>query len=289
MPKDIDMLNWDYDFNGLRIPRTAEIAESGLPFMVCPGTNGWLTHGTNLPNAIGNVSQFAAAGRKWGAEGLLNTDWGDCGHRNTLGVSLHGFAHGAAHSWNGRGVDDKTFTRTFCFHVFGQRDGKLAKAVETLGSTYQQDSGHYCSLVEPLDASKDFGKSLDPVSPAQIWPQLQSGIDAANGGGLRNIISKLSNTAMWAVSTKGLGEFEKLALEEYALAARMDVLACKRALAGKKLRAGKNVPSTELKQLAKETQSVAETFRTLWLARNRPSRLRDNMKLFEMAAKECLR
>ncbi|MCD4824761.1 MAG: family 20 glycosylhydrolase [Phycisphaerae bacterium] len=288
MPKDIVMLNWDYDFNGVRIPRSAEIAESGLPFMVCPGTSGWLTHGTNLPTAIGNVSQFAAAGRKWGAEGMLNTDWGDCGHRNTLGVSLHGFAHGAAHSWNGRGVDDKTFTRTFCFHVFGQRDGKLSRAVETLGSTYKLDSGHYRTLVEALDSSKNFGSSLDPVSPINMSPHLKSGIDAANSGNLRKIISKLSNAAMWTVSKKGLDEFEKLVLEEYALAARMDVLACKRALAGKKLRAGKNVPSTELKQLAKETQRMAENFRTLWLARNKPSRLRDNMKLFKMTAKECL-
>ncbi len=136
LPRDIVLLNWEYEQNGANIARTKEIANSGLSFMVCPGTSGWLTHGTRLPNSMGNVTNFAAAGRKYHAEGLLNTDWGDQGHRNFLGVSLHSFAHGAANAWNGKAVDNARFTENFCCHAFGQKDKRMAKAIRLLGSTY---------------------------------------------------------------------------------------------------------------------------------------------------------
>jgi len=73
-----------------------------------------VSHGTRLANAVENVARFAAVGRVYGVEGLLNTDWGDGGHRNTLGVSMHGVAHGAAHAWHGRDVDDNRFTEAYC-------------------------------------------------------------------------------------------------------------------------------------------------------------------------------
>ncbi|MCF7855094.1 MAG: family 20 glycosylhydrolase, partial [Candidatus Pacebacteria bacterium] len=100
-PKDVVMLNWDYAPHGKRMPRTSEFTNAGIPVVVCPGTQSWQRHGTDLPSAIANVSNFAAIGRENGALGLLNTDWGDFGHRNPLGVSLHGYAHGAAQAWHG--------------------------------------------------------------------------------------------------------------------------------------------------------------------------------------------
>ncbi len=118
------------------VARTKEISESGIPFMVCPGTSGWLTHGSRLPNSMGNIKKFAAIGQKYNAEGLLNTDWGDNGHRNFLGVSLHSFAYGAAHSWNGKAVNHKTFTEIFCRSFFNQKTNKLSEAIKLLGNTY---------------------------------------------------------------------------------------------------------------------------------------------------------
>ena len=137
LPKDLVLLNWEYEKDGPNIARTKEIANSGIPLMVCPGTSGWLTHTSRLPNSMANVRNFATEGRKANAEGLLNTDWGDNGHRNFLGVSLHGFAHGAAHSWHGKAVDDSKFTENFCFHVFGQRTNRLAETIQLLGNTYR--------------------------------------------------------------------------------------------------------------------------------------------------------
>jgi len=280
IPPDVVMLNWDYNAGGPRIARTGEIARAGLAMAVCPGTSAWQTHGTRLANAVANVAQFAAAGRRWEAEGLINTDWGDFGHRNFLGVSLHGLAHGAAHAWHGRAVDDEKFTETFCFHVFRQRTARLAGALRTLGDSYRFCGGDnrnscalYHALVEPL--MRQGGGKL-------------ARIDQTNPAGLQQILQAMPSESHWPQASD-LARFETLALEEFAAAAAMDVLACRRALAAKDLRAGKTVPPKTLAGLAKGMRDVSKRFASLWQARNKPSRLRDNLALMREAETESRR
>ncbi|MCE5341508.1 MAG: family 20 glycosylhydrolase [Planctomycetaceae bacterium] len=264
LPKDIVMLNWEYEQAGENLYRTKEIAKAGLPFMVCPGTSSWLTHGTRLANAMGNVANFAKQGRKFGAEGLLNTDWGDNEHRNLLGVSLHSFAHGAAHSWNGKAVDEEKFTQKFCASIFGQENKKIADIIKKIGSNYltcgtnvPNRSWLYPALVEPV-------KNITP----------DSYIYKMSDKGLKKIIADSYECRYTGLP---LQNFEKITLEEIQLAARMDVLAAKRALAIK------NNKYSELRKLQKPFMGMADDFKKLWLIRNKPSRLKDNLKLFQQA------
>jgi hexosaminidase len=278
LPRDIVLLNWEYEQDGANITRTREIADSGLPLMVCPGTSGWLTHGTRLPNSMGNVTNFAAQGRKCHAEGLLNTDWGDNGHRNFLGASLHSFAHGAANAWNGKAVDNVRFTENFCYHAFGQRDSRMAEAVRLLGSTYIT-----CGKTVP-------NKSLLFMSFFEPMPKDEaiefSAIDLMGEKGLRQIAAGLSDDSIWPADVKQMGDFEQLALRELKLAARMDWLASRRALAAKRLRLGQNIKGSEIKDLRRQMHDIAADFKGLWLARNKLSRLNDNMRLFYRAEDE---
>ena len=265
LPDDITLLNWEYEAAGARIARTAEIAATGLPFMVCPGTSGWLTHGTRLGNAMANVSNFAAAGRKFGARGLLNTDWGDYGHRNFLGVSLHGIAHGGAHGWHGKGVDDATFTQVFCEHTFGEATGRLARAIGQLGAVRDRVGCRlYYALVE---RAGDEASEADRIDP----------------GAAGEAIEQLSARGLWPVAAAGLERFERLALKEMKLAGEMDLLACRRALVIRGLRAGASVRRPELRSLRRRLVSLAGRFELLWLARNRKSRLCDNVRLLKQA------
>jgi hypothetical protein len=277
LPKDIVLLNWEYEQDGANIKRTKEIANAGIDFMACPGTSSWLTHGSRMPNSMSNVKNFAEQGRKYHAEGLLNTDWGDNGHRNLLGASLHGFAHGAAHSWNGKAVNDIKFTENFCYHVFGQKDDRLARTIKMLGSTYitcgtnvPNKSWLYFALVEPI---------LDKNN------QTQSPIDLMNAKGLRKIVEQFSDESIWPKLSQSTENFENIALEELKLAAQMDCLSARRALAAKTLRAGKNVKRKELQQICRKMQNIAKNFKKLWLSRNKISRLRDNLRLFQQASK----
>lgn len=281
LPGDIVLLNWEYEQDGANISRTREIAEAGMAFMVCPGTSGWLTHGSRMLNSMCNISNFAKQGRKFYAEGLLNTDWGDNGHRNFLGVSLHGFAHGAAHAWNGGAVDNEKFTENFCFHFFGQKNKSMAKSLKLLGSNYltcgytvPNKSLLYEALIEPLTVQKS---------------QRRSSIDMMTEKGLRKIISQVSNLTIWPVTDKSTEKFERLALKELALAGRMDYIAAKRALAVKALWVGKRMKQSDHKLLNQQMQEMAKDFRTLWLERNKPSRLNDNLKLFQKVQRQSNR
>ena len=285
LPHDIVLLNWEYEHNGPNIARTKEISESGIPFMVCPGTSGWLTYGSRLPNSIGNVKNFALMGRKYNAEGLLNTDWGDDGHRNFLGISLHSFAHGAAHSWNGKAVNDETFTERFCSSFFREKSNKLSEAIKFLGNTYitcgmtvKNKSLLYPALVEPLSR-------VAGILPAHARDGnlCHEPINMMIEEGLRKILEQLSDEKIWPKPNKSMNEFEQLAFKEYELAARMDCLACRRVLADKKLRNKQNINKTEFKKLADQMQKMADDFKELWLLRNKPSRLSDNLKLFKQA------
>lgn len=286
LPGEIVMLNWDYGAHGKRIPRSKEIVKADLPLVVCPGTSSWQRHATGLANAIANVSSFAAEGRRCRADGLLNTDWGDCGHRNLLGVSLHGFAHGAAHAWAGRGVDDRRFTETFCARVFGDRNGRLAAAVRAAGSTHQTLGNRpYHMLVEPIDPQQDFNQALWAGLPVRAR---KGGIDEGPRGDLCKTISRLSPRGLWPPVPNGLDRFEDLALQEYTLACRMDVLACRRALAARTIRSGRTVPKAERRRLADDLRQMAGDFKRLWLARSKPSRLAENLKLFDLARRDVL-
>jgi hexosaminidase len=262
LPKDIVLLNWEYEQDGKNIRRTKEIAKAGIRFMVCPGTSGWLTHGSRLQNAMGNIRKFAERGRKYRAEGLLNTDWGDNGHRNFLAASLHSFAYGAAQSWNGKTVKDAKFTDNFCYHIFGQKTKQMAKAIKWLGHSYIASGvmKNKCLLYQTL---------VKPVIGEDI-------LKIAKTTGLKKIIKQLSGKKLWPDSVPVKEKFERLAFEEFKLASQMDVLAAKRALAAKGIKSG---------FMAEDMRKIAKQFSKLWLARNKPSRLKDNLRLFQQVCK----
>ena len=279
LPKDIVLLNWEYEQDGANIGRTREIANSGMEVVVCPGTSGWLTHGSRMGNSMDNVAKFAKEGRKYGGEGLLNTDWGDQGHRNFLGVSLHSFAHGAAHSWNGKGVDDGKFTENFCYHFFGQKTQRMARSMRLSGNTYIT-----CGGIRP-NQSLLYPCFVEPLLPDAPLPE--SSIDMVKIVGLRKIINQLSDGKIWPALPRSVGSFERTTLRELKLAARMDCLASKRALAGQALRKGKYTKTSELRGLSREMHKVSADFKELWMLRNKVSRLSENLKLFRQVEKEA--
>lgn len=279
LPRDMVMLNWDYDPNGQRMQRTGEFTAAGVPVMVCPGTASWQSHGSRMIQSMANVSRFAAIGRRNGAVGMLNTDWGDYGHRNFLGISLHSFAHGAAHAWNGAAVDEKSFTRTFACHVFGDTGGQLASAIRQLGTT-DDSSVLYHALVEPLELPANrYIMRFDPPSIVSHYP--------AHFPECSSKVKEEVPMLRWPAEKRNLPEFEREALKEFQLASHMNELAARRALIGQSIRAGRRVTAVALSRWADDMHDLAEAFAKQWLARNRPTRLRDNLQMMKFAEMEC--
>lgn len=276
LPKDIVALNWWYNPTGGRIERTHETIEAGLPTIVCPGTSCWQSNGCRLHNGMENISRFAKVGRKYDCEGLLNTDWGDGGHRNFLGISLVNLASGAAHAWYGTGVNDKDFVERFARQAMGQKNDRLAKSIRLLGGMRPKGPdmsryswNFYHAIGEPL-LPKGEGKRMDPVEPDDA----------------KAIIKTLSDPELWP-SARKLPRFEQLAIQEMAVAAQMECLSAERSILAKRLRAGEHVSAEELRDHAIHVRRVARAFERQWMERNRPSRLKDNMKLYKKAEDEA--
>ncbi len=280
IPKDVVMLNWAYFPRAERIPRTHEITDAGLPLVCCPGTNAWLSHGSRLQTALDNVSTFARTAIENGAEGFMNTDWGDCGHRNTLGVSLCSFAHGAAHAWNSPAVDDAGHVDRFAFHVFGERDGRLAKAMRCLGAP-QSDNWSYYALMQSLLEPKSFVRGVANLEGGAS-PRATKLTEVELQEHLREL-----STLKWPKPHKALPLFETIALEEFALATEMEQLAYERLLMVRSLTNMERLASKQLRRHAEHIDAVAQTFSHLWKSRNRPSRLSDNMARFEGIRREA--
>ena len=99
IPKDVTVLDWGYSW---RMPfgRIRDFTRTGLATYVCPSVNGYVTLFPQIHNSAANISGWARAGKKHGATGLLNTDWGDGGHYNFMECAWPGYLLGAEQSWN---------------------------------------------------------------------------------------------------------------------------------------------------------------------------------------------
>jgi hypothetical protein len=283
VPKDIVMLNWDYHPRGSRIPRTRQIAAAGLPLVVCPGTNAWNSHGCRLRMGMLNIAHFAGEGLRCGAEGLLNTDWGDNGHRNMLAVSLHNYGWGAAQAWCHRNVAQAGFTERLCRDAFGMADAALARAIsilgradETLGLPWANGGVLYNAFLGPtrkvLARDDRLTRSLRLVQPS---------------GPARH--AEALAALRWPAPASARDPFLRTALEEFALAGQLDIAACLRTAAMKQMMAGRSPSRGEWRRLIEVTLGAARQLERVWLLGNKPSRLRDNLRGMNQAVEEYRR
>ena len=271
LPTDMVMLNWDYEPDGQRIGRTREIVDAGLAAMVCPGTNAWNSHGCRLKAGMQNIARFAAEGVRQGAEGLLNTDWGDNGHRNMLAVSLHNYAYGAAHAWNHRGTRQAGFTERFCRHTFGAEGCGMAESIRVLGSAhemlglpYANSTVLYAAFLGPV---KGFLRRDDPLGAV---------LDAVRIPDLRDHCRRLA-ALRWPSPASSKDRLLRTALEEFAVASLLDQAACRRVAVLKQLRQDHQPCAREFHHLTEATELAATDLRRVWLLGNKPSRLRDQL------------
>ncbi len=206
LPEDVTLLDWHYeaqdDYPSLNI-----FAESGRPFWVCPGTSSWNTLFPRLENANGNIRTLARLGAERGAEGLLNTDWGDHGHYQPLGQSWYGYAYGAVQAWTGGATEDADFDPRFGRIWFGSRGEEIVEAIRALGRLNtlegmpRPNSSNSITMLleEPLAgelADVVPGETLDEI--ARVTAEAEAIFRAAWGHSRDRIaLEEMINSAQW--------------------------------------------------------------------------------------------
>lgn len=155
IPEEAIALDWDYSAD-LRSTKAQLLADCGRKFYVCPGVNAWNCWLPDYGLAHQNITRLAKTGLRFGATGLLNTDWGDFGHINTLGPTLPGIVLGAAAAWNAgsAALSQKKFEPLVSRMVLGDPSGKLLGLLREAVSARRAQWTKLCWIMEPR--SKDF-------------------------------------------------------------------------------------------------------------------------------------
>lgn len=99
IPENVILLTWCYG-PGVPEERVSALKDLKNPFFVCPGTSSWYRLSEKVSDSEINITEMAEYGNKYGATGLLNTNWGDYGHPCSMELSMFGLAIGAQKAWN---------------------------------------------------------------------------------------------------------------------------------------------------------------------------------------------
>ncbi len=137
LPKNVIALNWGYEATHPFNEQCRQFASSGIPFYVCPGTSSWGSLTGRTSNCIANLANAAEHGIKYGAEGFLNTDWGDNGHHQYLPVSYLGILSGACYSWSYKANRNADFVNGLNSLCFKDSSGILGKTFFELGKVLE--------------------------------------------------------------------------------------------------------------------------------------------------------
>lgn len=261
IPRDTIALEWgyeaDHDFPG----KTALFAESGVPFYVCPGTSSWRTIAGRTDNCMGNIQSAVENGLKNGAIGVLNTDWGDEGHWQTLPVSYLGFAYGAALSWAYAANSELDVPAALDAFAFRDQAHIMGRLAYDLGNVYQQPG-----VLLP-NSSVLFAAYFHDLAAAPEWRTHQELI--------RSKLHETLNVIDGVMEALGRSDMAvadaDLIKREFDNAAQMLRHGAKRILFqldDSPLRAA---------DLVADLDAIEVEYRNLWLARNRPGGLDDSV------------
>jgi len=133
IPKNITLLEWRYESMQPFAPICSKYQQAGLNYLVCPGTSTWSSFTGRTDNMMGNVENAVSAAIRYGAAGMLVTDWGDTPHLQYLTVSYPGLAYAAALSWNDLPRESIPLTGYLDQVIFRDKSQKMGSLVMELG------------------------------------------------------------------------------------------------------------------------------------------------------------
>lgn len=133
LPQETICLNWGYapdqdDSSVIAFNRV------GARQYVCPGVQGWNSLINVMPDAYENISRMCSYAHKYGALGVLNTDWGDMGHPNHPDFSAFGLILGAGFSWNSHILSFEEMCRQASVVEYGDMSETIMECISNIST-----------------------------------------------------------------------------------------------------------------------------------------------------------
>jgi len=266
LPKNVIALNWGYEANHPFEKEAAQFAKAKISFYVCPGTSTWQTLIGKHDNALANLRAAAKAGKKFGAIGFLNTDWGDGGHPQPLAVSWPLFAAGAALAWNSKSLDEQNLIAILSRDVFEDSTGSIADAAFKLGFAHQK------LRVSALNETP-LGSVIAAPKPADRELFCRNGLKWFAKIPAQKILAALKEIQKQRATlqrAKPVSDSGKILSLELDLAARMAEQSCQFMLWQQSVAFGKNSEAKWLAQQGiRELRQLEKDFNAYWPLRNK--------------------
>jgi hypothetical protein len=267
LPRDVIAMIWGYEADHPFEERCQAFVNSGIPFYVCPGTSSWNTFTARWDNMIVNQRGAAENGLKYGARGILNTDWGDNGHTQALPVSFPGWAYGAALAWGVETNRDIDLPAVLDRFAFEDRAGVMGGLMQRLGNLYlrpgqTEHNGHMLVRLLKADSAK-----LAEIAEKYVARGHAPEAFADTIADLDACAADLARAQMQIADAELVQREIALAIDLLRHAARQ----AQRAL---------GVIDTPWNALAEDQANLIARYRALWLARNRPGGLNDSVARF---------
>lgn len=272
LPSDCEAVLWGYEADHPLDEEAKVLQNSGVDYLIAPGTSSWQSFGGRTDNCIANLRSAAAAARARDAGGLLITDWGDRGHIQPLPVSYLGFLHGAESAWNGEVAEQRTDTQLASLldhHAFKDPDAGLGAFALALGR-----ASDACEVKVHNISALFF-----PIGfPEAVFPNERTiGLDSAAFEAAKETLDSLTKqrTELRPKSAEA-----QLACEELSLA--LDLLRCSCELGTLRTQAPDgahigSLPPAATRLIAEELRSLGERHASLWLVRSRSGGLIDSV------------
>jgi len=271
LPAGVTVCEWGYDADHPWSARLAALEAAGVARWVAPGTSSWLTVLGRTTNMRANITEAIDAAIAHGADGMLNTDWGDNGHLQYPAVSDPGLAFGAAMSWcaaTNRSID---LSGALSRHCYDDPDGDLGAIVLALGNVYLRltpQVWNVATMVLPLYFPQlDIGRGpLEGATPEE-YDAIDTDLDAlsarldataARRADATLIVDELKNSI---ALVRVLGDDARARLAVGGALAKVN-------------------PAVR-HQLADRLRPVIREHERLWLERNRPGGLRESRAWLE--------
>jgi hypothetical protein len=269
IPGDTVFLNWNYGAEATEDAAKA-FADARVQQYVCPGVQGWSRFANEINVASANIRKMAAHGKRYGAAGVLTTDWGDCGHVNFLANSFHGMALGAALSWNESSYpDNESFDAALSAMEWGDRTRSIAKLLRELGSLCFYHFGNMYAWINGVKGTWDKECEVEALDCEALAERYNRASEIA---GL------LADAAADGRSTGSRQDFDEFIWSAGAIRWTLALLAFKK----KNEYGQQGCPALygNKERLLADGAALVTTFERLWRNRNKESELRNVTETF---------
>lgn len=267
--KDVICLNWYYYYDekeeDVRI-----FEENNRRQYVCPSVSGY----SRLVNAYdlvySNVGEMARYGKKYHAEGFLNTDWGDTGHINMPALAVPAMIYGAALSWN---TEDSRTCEEFDEDVSRLEYGDLKnQTAALLRKLSRQDKIIFNDLTFIRDYEK-YGLLYDDLGDS-LYKEARKRMEEISEDILRQAVSNCEEILSQLLQDFRLSGVTLREQKEFCLSAQgvgltqKTVLAWKEHLFHQKLKI-----TTDPQAIAEEWENFIVVYAKLWRVTSKESEL----------------